>query len=190
VESFLDEMALAAKKDPYEFRRDLLPEDSRLRAVLVEAAEKSGWYNKLENGRGRGIACAQCYESFIAMVAEVTVKDNKVKVDRVVCAIDCGIVINPDSVEAQLEGAIAFALSAVLKSEINFRNGGVIESNYDDYQILSLDEMPKVEITIMKNTYKVGGVGETGIAAFAPAVCNAIFSATGQRVRRLPVKLV
>ena len=189
LESFLDEMAIAGKKDPYEFRRDMLPEDSRLRAVLVEAAKKSGWYNKLENGKGRGIACAECYESYIAEVAEVTVKDNKVKVDRVVCAIDCGVVINPDGVESQLEGAIAFALSAVLKSEIDIRNGGIVESNFDDYQILTLDEMPKVEVHIMKNTYKVGGVGETGIAALAPAVINAIYAATGKRIRRLPVKL-
>lgn len=190
VESFLDEMAYAAKKDPYEFKRDLLPEDSRLRAVLVEAAEKSGWYNKLEKGKGRGIACAECYESFIAMVAEVTVDNNHLKVDRIVCAIDCGIVINPDSVEAQLESVVGFGLSIVLKNEINIRSGGVVESNFDDYQLLTLNEMPKVEVSIMKNKYKVGGVGETGMAVLAPAVCNAIFSATGKRIRRLPVILV
>ncbi|OGU36273.1 MAG: isoquinoline 1-oxidoreductase [Ignavibacteria bacterium GWB2_35_6b] len=189
VESFLDEMAYAAKKDTFEFRRDLLPDDSRLKAVLIKAAEKAGWYNKLEKGRGKGIACAECYDSFIAQVAEVTVKDNKLKVDRIVCVLDCGIVVNPDSVEAQLEGAIGFALSAVLKSKITINNGGVVESNYDDYEILTLDEMPKVEIELMKNTYKVGGVGETGIAALAPAVCNAIFAATGKRVRKLPVEL-
>jgi len=189
VECFIDEMAIAAKKDPYEFRRELLPKDSRLRAVIVEAAEKSDWYNKLDTGRGRGIACAACYESFIACVAEVTVVNNSVKVDRVVWAIDCGIVINPDSVEAQLEGITGFGLSSVLKSEINIHNGGVVECNYDDYQILTLEEMPKVEVHIMKNEYKVGGVGETGMAVIAPAVCNAIFKATGKRARRLPVRL-
>ncbi|KAB2840273.1 MAG: xanthine dehydrogenase family protein molybdopterin-binding subunit, partial [Melioribacteraceae bacterium] len=157
LESFLDEMAFAANKDPFEFRKNMLLDDSRLKAVLIKAAKNSGWYNKLEPGKGRGIACAECYESYIAQVAEVTVKNNKVKVDKVTCVIDCGIVINPDSVEAQLEGAIGFALSAVLKSKITINNGGVVESNYDDYEILTLDEMPKVEIEIMKNTYKVGG---------------------------------
>ncbi|MBU2494229.1 MAG: molybdopterin-dependent oxidoreductase [Bacteroidetes bacterium] len=189
VESFLDEMAFAANKDPYEFRKKMLPDNSRLKAVLIKAAEKSGWYNKLEAGKGRGIACAECYESYIAQVAEVTVINNKVKVDKVTCVIDCGIVINPDSVEAQLEGAIGFALSYVLKSKITIENGGVAESNFDEYEILTLNEMPKVEIEIMKNTYKVGGVGETGIAALAPAVCNAIFAASGKRIRRLPVEL-
>lgn len=182
-------MAFAAKKDPYEFRKELLPEDSRLRAVLVEAAEKSSWNDNLEKGRGRGIACDVAFGSFVACVAEVTVSDNKPKVDRMVFAIDCGIVINPDIVKAQLEGTAAFALSAVLESEIHIRNGGVVESNFNDYQILTLDQMPKVEVHIMENEYKVGGVGEAGMGVVAPAVCNAIFSACGKRVRRLPVKL-
>ncbi len=189
VECFIDEMAVAAKKDPYEFRKAMLPDDSRLKAVLVAAAEKAGWGTKLPEGSGRGIACATCYDSFVAHVAEVTVKNNRLKVDRLVIAIDCGVVVNPDGVISQLEGAAGFALSAVLKSEITFRNGGVVENNYDDYEILTLDEMPKVEVVIIKNTFKVGGIGETGIATLAPSVCNAVFNATGKRIRRLPVKL-
>ena len=189
VESFIDEIAFASHKDPFEFRKELLPDDSRLKNVLISAAEKAGWHNKLPEGKGRGIACAKCYDSFIAHVAEVTVKNNKIKVDRFVAAIDCGVVINPDGVEAQVQGGTAFALSAVLKSELTVRNGGIVESNFNDYEILTLEEMPEVEVVIMKNTYKVGGVGEVPIATTAPSVCNAIFNATGQRVRRLPVHL-
>ena len=189
VESFLDEMAIAAGKDPYEFRRDLLPADSRLRGVLVEAAEKSGWYDKLPGGKGRGIACGEGYGSYCAHVAEVTVKNNELKIDKYVCAVDCGVAVNPDSIEAQMEGSIGFALSAALKGEIHIKNGGVVESNYDDYPILTLNEMPKVETHIIKNTLPVGGIGELAIGTVAPALCNAIFAATGQRIRRLPVKL-
>ena len=189
VEAFIDEMAYAANKDPYEFRRDMLPDGSRLKNVLNVAAEKSGWGKKLPKGKGMGIAIAACYDSFTAQVAEVTVENNKLKVDRYVAVIDCGIVVNPDLMESQLQGAIAFALSPALKSEITIKNGGVEQSNYDDFEILTYGEMPEVEVHYIRNTYRVGGVGETGMAACPPALCNAIFAATGKRIRRLPVKL-
>ena len=189
VESFIDEMAYAANKDPYEFRRDMLPDDSRLKNVLNVAAEKSGWGKALPKSKGMGIAISECYESYSAQVAEVTVENNKIKVDRFVVVIDCGIVVNPDLVESQMQGAIAFGLSAALKGEIIIKNGGVEQSNFDDYQILTYNEMPVVDVHCIQNNYKVGGVGEVGIAACAPALCNAIFAATGKRVRRLPVRL-
>jgi len=189
VESFIDEMAFAANKDPYEFRRDMLPDNSRLKNVLNVAAEKSGWGKSLPKGKGMGIAISECYESFCAEVAEVTVENNRIKVDRFVVVIDCGIVVNPDLMESQMQGAIAFGLSAVLKGEITIKNGGVEQSNFDDYQILTYNEMPVVDVHYIQNNYKVGGVGEVGIAACAPALCNAIFAASGKRVRRLPVRL-
>ncbi len=189
VESFIDEMAFAAKKDPYLFRKEMLPADSRLTNVINVAAEKSGWGTKLPEGKGRGIAISAGYESYCAQVAEVTVTGNKLKLDRYVAVIDCGIVINPDTVEAQLEGAIVFALSAALKGEITIQNGGVKESNFDDYTMLAYDETPVIEAHYIKNNYKVGGVGEVGIAACAPALANAIFAATGKRIRRLPIKI-
>jgi CO/xanthine dehydrogenase Mo-binding subunit len=190
VESFLDELAHELKKDPYELRKELLSNDSRLKNVLETAAEKAGWFNKLSKGKGRGIACAVAYDSYCVQIAEVTVENNQLRIDRFVCAIDCGIVVNPDTVESQIEGTIAFALSAALKGEINIRKGGVVESNYDDYQILTLKEMPKVEVHIIKSTQKVGGVGELAMGTCPPALCNAIFNATGKRIRKLPIKLV
>jgi isoquinoline 1-oxidoreductase beta subunit len=189
VESFIDEMAFAAKKDPYLFRKEMLPADSRLTNVINVAAEKSGWGTELPEGKGRGIAISAGYESYCAQVAEVTVTGNKLKLDRYVAVIDCGIVINPDTVEAQLEGAIVFALSAALKGEITIQNGGVKESNFDDYTMLAYDETPVIEAHYIKNNYKVGGVGEVGIAACAPALANAIFAAIGKRIRRLPIKI-
>ena len=190
VESFIDELAAAANKDSIDFRLEMMDPDSRLTHVLKLVREKSNWNQKLPEGSGRGIAVSACYGSYSAQVAEVTVKNNRINVDRFVCAIDCGIVINPDTVEAQLEGAIVFALTAALKSEITIKNGGVQESNYDDYPILTYDETPIIETHYISNDYTVGGVGEVGIAACAPALCNAIFSATGKRIRKLPVKLI
>lgn len=189
VESFIDEMAHAAGKDPYQFRKDMLPADSRLTNVMNVAAEKSGWGKKLSSGKGMGIAISAGYGSYCAQVAEVTVTGNRLKIDRYTAVIDCGVVVNPDSVEAQLEGAIGFALSAALKGEITIQNGGTRESNFDDYPILTYDEMPVVDAHYIVNDFKVGGVGEVGIAACAPALCNAIFAASGKRIRRLPIKL-
>ena len=191
IESFIDEMASAAFMDPVEFRRNMLPDDSRLKNVLNVAAEKSGWGvgKILPKGKGRGIALFKGYDSFCAQVAEVTVEGKKIKIDRIVAVIDCGIVVNPDLVESQMEGSIAFALSAALKGEITIENGGVKESNFDDYEILTYNEMPKVEFHYIKNNYSVGGVGEVGVPPCAPALCNAIFAATGKRIRKLPIKL-
>jgi CO/xanthine dehydrogenase Mo-binding subunit len=169
----------------------MLPDDSRLKNVLNVAAEKSGWGvgKILPKGKGRGIALFKGYDSFCAEVIEVTINGNKVKVDRVVAVIDCGIVVNPDLVEAQMEGAIVFGLSAALKGEITIKNGGVEQSNFDDYEILTYNEMPEIEVHYIKNEFPVGGVGEVGVPPSAPALCNAIFAATGKRIRRLPIKL-
>ena len=189
LESFIDELAYSVKKDPFEFRKDLLPKDSRLLKVLTVAAEKSNWNKKLEKGRGKGIACFSGYDSYCSYVMEVTVKGGDITVNKVTCAIDCGLIVNPDMVEAQIQGAIGFALSAALLQQITIRNGGVVESNFDSYPMLTYGDMPDVEVHLMQNNFPVGGVGELGVATTAPALCNAIFAATGKRIRRLPVKL-
>lgn len=188
AEAFIDELAFAAGKDPFEFRRDLLPENSRLRGVLETAAEKSNWYEKPGKGKGKGIACFSGYGSYCAMVAEVTVDDrNNVKVDKYTCAVDCGVVVNPDIVKAQMEGGIIFALSAALKQEITIKNGGVEQSNYHDYTMLSYEESPEIDVHLMENTLPVGGIGEVAVGPTGPALVNAIFAATGKRVRKMPV---
>jgi isoquinoline 1-oxidoreductase subunit beta len=187
VECFLDELAHAAGTDPVDFRLALLEPGSRLAKVLQLVREKSDWDSKLPEGRGRGVAIAACYGSYSAQVAEVTMRDGRVQLDRFVCAIDCGIVVNPDTVEAQMEGAIIFALSGVLKGAIRVRDGRIVNSNFHDYPILEYRECPLIETHILRNDLPVGGVGEVGIAASAPALLNAMFDATGKRVRKLPV---
>lgn len=189
IESFIDELAYAAGKDPLQLRKELLPEDSRLRKVMLTAAEKAGWDKPLSKGKGRGIAIFEGFGSFIAQVAEISIKNNELKLDRFVVAVDCGIVINPDIVEAQIQGGIVFGLSAALKQEITIRNGSVEQSNYADYPMLTLNETPDIEIQIVKNFNKVGGLGEVPVPPVAPALCNAIFNATGKRIRKLPVVL-
>jgi isoquinoline 1-oxidoreductase beta subunit len=188
VESFIDEVAHALRKDPYEFRARLLGKHPRHYGVLKLAAEKAGWDRPLPKGRGRGIAVHESFGSFIAQVAEVSVSANgEVRVHRVVCAIDCGKIVNPDTIKAQMESGIVFGLSAALHSKITFKNGRVEQSNFHDYPILRLNEMPLVEVHIVSSKEKSGGVGEPGVPPIAPAVCNAIFAATGKRIRVLPI---
>ncbi|KUZ64942.1 aldehyde oxidase [Burkholderia ubonensis] len=192
VEAFIDEAAHAAGKDPYAFRRDLLAKEPRMRAVLELAAEKAGWdpAKPLPKGRGRGIAVAEAFKSYVAQVAEVSVgADGKVKVERIVCAVDCGIAINPDIVAAQMEGGIGFGLGAVMHSAITLKDGQVEQRNFDGYQVLRIAEMPKVEVYIVPSAEAPTGVGEPGVAPVGPAVANAIFAATGKRHYTLPFDL-
>jgi len=188
VESFIDELAHAAKKDPYEYRRDLLGKAPRHLGALNLAASKAGWGTAPPAGRARGIAVYKSFESYVAEVAEVSVAtDGAVKVHRVVCAVDCGPVVNPSIVEAQMESAIVYGLTAALYGEIAIEGGRVKQSNFHDYQMLRLAEMPKVEVYIVPSTDAQGGVGEPGTPPIAPAVANAIFAATGKRIRKLPI---
>jgi len=190
VESFVDELAHAAGKDPFEFRRGLLEKHPRHKAVLELAAEKSGWGQPLPAGRARGIALQESFASYVAEVAEVSVSpEGKVKVHRVVCAVDCGTVVNPDIVVAQMESAIVFGISAALSGEITIKDGRVVQANFNDYPVLRMNEMPVVEVHLVKSTEPPGGVGEPGTPPAAPAVCNAVFAATGKRIRKLPIKL-
>ena len=189
VESFMDELAHAAGKDPYEFRRDLLTEHPRHKGVLELAAQKAGWGTPLAEGRARGIAVHESFGSFVAQVAEVSVKPSgEVSVHRVVCAIDCGRFVNPDIVEAQMESGIVFGLTAALYGAITFKNGRVEQSNFHDYPLLRMKEMPRVEVYIMPSKENPQGVGEPGVPPIAPAVANAIFAVTGKRIRRLPIR--
>jgi len=191
MEGFIDELAHAAGKDPYQYRRQLMakPNAARLRAVLDLAAEKAGWGKALPAGVGRGIAAHFAYGSYCAEVAEVSVaKDGAVKVHRVVAAIDCGWIVNPDTIAAQIESGIIYGLTAALYGEITIKNGRVEQSNFDDYKMLRMEETPKVEVHILQGQGDQGGIGEPGTPPIAPAVCNAIFAATGKRVRKLPIK--
>ena len=181
VESFIDELAHAAGQDPFEYRRGLLARHPRHRRVLELAARKAGWGTPLPAGRGRGIAVHESFESFVAHVAEISVSsDGRLKVHRVVCAIDCGPVVNPDAIRAQMEGGIVFGLTALLNGEITFESGRVKQRNFHDYPMLRIQEMPEVEVHIVTSTDKMGGVGEPGVPPVAPAVANAVFAADGQ----------
>jgi isoquinoline 1-oxidoreductase subunit beta len=187
VEAFIDEVVEAAGQDPYRFRRALLASQPRHRAVLDLAAEKAGWGQPLPKGRGRGIAVAEAFKTYVAQVAEVTVGgDGKIKVDRVICAVDCGVAINPDVIAAQMEGGIGFGLGAALYGAITLKDGQVDQSNFDGYQVLRIDDMPKVEVHIVPSTEAPTGVGEPGVAPIGPAVANAAFAATGKRYRVPP----
>ena len=187
-ESFMDEMAHKAGKDPYEYRRSLLANAPRHLRVLELVATKAGWGKPLPKGRARGIAVFKSFESYVAQVAEVSMRaDGTPRVHRVVCAIDCGPVVNPDTVEAQMQSGIVYGLTAALKGEITIDKGRVQQGNFDTYPMLHMREMPVVEVHIVPSTDSQGGVGEPGTPPIAPAVCNAIFELTGKRIRRLPI---
>jgi isoquinoline 1-oxidoreductase subunit beta len=187
VESFVDELAAAAQQDPVSYRRALLKEP-RLRAVLDLAADRAGWGTALPAGSGRGVALQFAFGSYLALVAEVSMDaQGQPRAGRVVCAMDCGQVVNPDGVRAQLEGGVTFGLSAALTNEITIENGRVQQSNFHDFQPLRISAAPKVEVHLIRNSESPGGVGETGTACVSAALCNAIYAATGKRVRTLPV---
>jgi isoquinoline 1-oxidoreductase beta subunit len=188
MEAFVDEMATAGGKDPVKLRRKLLsgPGGARLLGVLNLAVEKSGWGKPLPAGRFRGVAVVNCFGSFNAQVAEVSVTSGKVQVHRVVSAVDCGMVVNPSGIVQQQQSAIVYGLSAALRGAITFDKGRVEQTNFHQYEPLRINEMPVVEVHIMPSTEASGGMGEVGTPAIAPAVANAIFAATGKRIRRLP----
>jgi isoquinoline 1-oxidoreductase beta subunit len=191
VEAFIDEVAHAAGEDGFTFRRKLLEHEPRMKAVLELAAEKAGWSSApMAKGKGRGIAVAEAFKTYVAQVAEVSVDEaGHVKVDRVVCAVDCGTPINPDIIAAQMEGGIGFGLGAVLYGTITLKDGRIEQDNFDSYRVLRMNEMPKVEVHIVPSTQAPTGVGEPGVAPVGPAVANAIFAATGKRIHVLPIEI-
>jgi len=188
VESFIDELAAQAKIDPVKYRRDLLDKTPRAKNVLDVATQAAGWGSMLPKGQGRGVSVMHAFGSFLSMVVDVTVNgDGEVAVNRVVCAVDCGMVVNPNTIEAQIQGGVIFAITAALYSEITIKDGRVEQSNFTDYRILRIDQTPTIDVHIIRSTEAPGGIGEPGTAALSPALTNAIYAATGKRLRQLPV---
>ena len=190
IESFVDELAVAAKQDPVAFRRAMLGKSPRARAVLDLAAQQAGWGKPLPARHGRGVSLLFSeWGTYMAQVAEVEVtSDGEVHVKRVVCAVDCGTIINPDTVKAQLEGGVAFGISGALWGEITLKNGRVEQSNFNDYRVLRMHETPPIDVHLIRNTEAPGGIGEPGTAGTAPAIANAVFAVTGKRIRQLPLE--
>jgi isoquinoline 1-oxidoreductase beta subunit len=190
VESFVDELAHAAKMDPVAFRLALLKDKPRHHAVVKTAAANAGWGSPMAPGRGRGIAMFEAFQTIVAHVVEVTIaSDGTLKVDRVVTAVDCGGAVNPDGLKAQIEGGIVYGLTAALNGAITINKGAVEQANFPDYEVVRLADCPQIEITILDSDAPLGGAGEPGVPPIAPAVTNAIFAATGIRVRELPIRL-
>jgi isoquinoline 1-oxidoreductase beta subunit len=188
TESFVDELAAVAKKDPVDYRRALLDKSPRAKAVLELAAQKADWGRPLPPRTGRGVSLQHAFATYMAQVAEVEVsKDGAVRVRRVVCAVDCGTAVNPDTIVAQVQSAIMFGITAALYGEITLKDGRVEQTNFDTYAILRMQEAPAVEVHIVRNTEPPGGMGEAGTSAIVPAVANAIFAATGKRLRKMPI---
>ncbi len=190
IESFIDELALAAKADPFEYRRALLAKSPRGLAVLELAAKQAGWGEKLPPGRGRGIALMYSgWDTYVAQVADVSVSEaGEVRVHRVVCAVDCGTVVNPDIVKAQIEGGVVFGIGGALWGEVTLKNGRVEQSNFHNVRVLRINETPAIEVHLVRNGEAPGGIGEPGTAVTAPALANAVFAATGKRIRTLPLE--
>jgi isoquinoline 1-oxidoreductase subunit beta len=186
VETFMDELAEAAGKDPVAFRLAMLKDKPRHAAVLRLAAEKSGWGSAVPEGRFRGIAIAESFRSIVAQMAEISMKDGQIKVERVVCAVDCGMAVMPDQIRSQIEGGIGFGLGAILKSKMTLEDGRVVEGNFDGYEVLNISEMPQVEVHIVPSDAYPTGVGEPGVPPIGPAVANAYYQATKKRMRMLP----
>ncbi|HSC97613.1 MAG TPA: molybdopterin cofactor-binding domain-containing protein, partial [Casimicrobiaceae bacterium] len=187
VESFIDELAAAAKKDPVAYRRALLDRNPRAKAVLDLAEEKAQW-DRPRQGVGRGVSVQFAFGTYMAQVAEVKIgNDGSVSVQRVVCALDCGVVVNPDTVRAQVESAVIFGISAALYGEVTFKNGRVEQSNFHDYRVLRINEVPTIDVHIVESREAPGGMGECGTSCIAPALTNAIYAATGTRIRKLPI---
>jgi isoquinoline 1-oxidoreductase beta subunit len=189
TECFIDELATLAQKDPYQFRRALLPKHPRHLAVLDLAAQKAGWGKPLSKGRGRGIAVHFAFESYNAQVAEVSVEDGKIRVHRIVSAVDCGHYVNPGIIAAQLEGGAIFGASAALFQELTFENGRLQQTNFHTFPMMRMNECPEIETHIVESNEKSGGIGEPGVPCTAPAIANAIFAATGKRIRKLPIRM-
>ncbi|WP_027214042.1 xanthine dehydrogenase family protein molybdopterin-binding subunit [Burkholderia sp. WSM2232] len=187
VESFIDELAAEAKVDPVKYRHDLLGKTPRALNVLNTAAQAANWGSALPKGQGRGVSVMHAFGSYFAIVVEVAVEQGEVAVKRVVCAVDCGMVVNPDTVEAQVQGGIIFGITGALYSEITIKDGRVQQNNFTDYRMLRIDQAPPIDVHIVKSSEAPGGIGEPGTAALAPALTNAIFAATGKRLRQLPV---
>ena len=189
TESFVDELAAAANQDPVAYRRALLDKSPRAKAVLDLAASKAGWGKAMPKGTGRGVSLQFAFGSYLAQVAEVEVsKEGSIRVRRVVCAVDCGTVVNPDTVQAQIQSGIIFGATAALYGEITLRNGRVEQGNFDTYQMLRMNETPDIEVHIVKSPEPPGGMGETGTSVIVPAIANAIYAATGKRLRKMPVE--
>ena len=189
VECFVDELAAAAKQDPYHFRRQLLRGKERYLTVLDLAAQKSGWGTPLAKGMGRGIAVHYSFDSYSAHVAEVSVKQDSIRVHRMICVIDCGQYVNPAIIRSQAESGAIFGASAALFQELTFKNGRLQQTNFDSFPVLRMNESPVIETYIVDNEHKAGGIGEPGVPCAAPAIANALFTVTGKRVRRLPIRL-
>lgn len=203
VQSFIDELAHAANQDPVAFRLSLLAstpppktasdepmfESERMRTVMNEAAKRGEWGKPLPKGRARGFAAHYSFNTYVAEVAEVSVENNNLQVHRVTCAVDCGRAVNPDGVKAQMEGGIIYGLSAALSGEITVKDGAVEQGNFDDYPIARIFEAPETEVIVISSDKPPTGCGEPGVPPIAPAVTNAVFAATEQRVRRLPIRV-